>query len=120
MYRNNYIYTWQYNRNPFIDLPDLVSYLFGANQGQVWNNSSSAIDFAGMNCTIFPNPTSNQFTITGFDGQGELEIWSSLGQLIHKQVVKNQMKIQINQPSGLYILKLNIGGTVGVQKLLIQ
>ena len=120
MYRNNYIYTWQYNRNPFIDLPDLVSYLFGANQGQVWNNSSSTIDFAGMNCTIFPNPTSNQFTITGFDGQGELEIWSSLGQLIHKQVVKNQTRIQINQPNGLYILKLNIGGTIGVQKLLIQ
>src|SRR5690606_25601510 len=29
MNRNNIIYSWQMNRNPFIDLPDLVDYVYG-------------------------------------------------------------------------------------------
>src|SRR5690606_28383369 len=29
MNRNNVIYTWQMNRNPFIDEPDLIEYIWG-------------------------------------------------------------------------------------------
>ena len=34
--RNNVIYNWQNNRNPFIDLPDLISYIWGDNSDEVW------------------------------------------------------------------------------------
>ncbi len=36
MNRNNYIYTWQVNRNPFIDYPDLANYIWGTRVGQTW------------------------------------------------------------------------------------
>jgi len=41
MNRNNYIQTWQHNRNPFIDLPELADYIWGTNSGQIWNESLS-------------------------------------------------------------------------------
>jgi len=41
MNRNNYIYTWQYNRNPFIDYPNLADYIWGLNAGQQWFSSLS-------------------------------------------------------------------------------
>ena len=42
--RNNVIYEWQNNRNPFIDNPDLADYLWGDKTGQSWQgNSGSSI-----------------------------------------------------------------------------
>jgi endonuclease I len=34
--RNNVIYNWQNNRNPLIDLPELVNYIWGENYGDIW------------------------------------------------------------------------------------
>ncbi len=35
--RNNVIYQYQKNRNPFIDHPELVDYIFGDKQDEAWN-----------------------------------------------------------------------------------
>jgi len=40
MNRNNVIYTWQNNRNPFIDLPALAEYVYGNKQSAIWNSST--------------------------------------------------------------------------------
>ena len=37
--RNNIIYGYQENRNPFIDHPSLVSYIWGDNYGEQWNET---------------------------------------------------------------------------------
>lgn len=35
--RNNVIYTYQNNRNPYIDYPDLANYIWGNKKGQAWS-----------------------------------------------------------------------------------
>ena len=48
MNRNNYIYTWQVNRNPFIDYPDLANYIWGSKVGQTWHSNLSTNDFGNL------------------------------------------------------------------------
>ncbi len=38
--RNNVIFEWQNNRNPFIDQPELADYIWGDKVGQIWQGTS--------------------------------------------------------------------------------
>ena len=44
--RNDAVYGIQYNRNPFIDHPELAEYIWGNMQGQPWNGSGEPIPAA--------------------------------------------------------------------------
>ena len=68
MNRNNYIYTWQMNRNPFIDYPLLADYLFGVNYGQQWFSTLSNPLISLTNVVVYPNPTSDFIKISGVEG----------------------------------------------------
>ncbi|MCM1347963.1 MAG: endonuclease [Firmicutes bacterium] len=40
--RNNAIYSFQHNRNPFIDHPELIEYIWGDKVGQAWHPGGSS------------------------------------------------------------------------------
>jgi len=40
--RNNVIFEWQNNRNPFIDQPELADYIWGDKVGQIWQGTSGS------------------------------------------------------------------------------
>ena len=63
MNRNNYIYTWQKNRNPFIDYPNLADYIWGANAGQVWYASLSNTTLSNSKVIVYPNPSRGVFVV---------------------------------------------------------
>ena len=71
--RNNAIYTHQHNRNPFVDYPCLVEYIWGNKQGETVSLSAlvSSYDtsFSGEGCSCAEQPATPLVTATPGDGQ---------------------------------------------------
>uniref|UniRef100_UPI0037C06C28 endonuclease n=1 Tax=Flavobacterium sp. TaxID=239 RepID=UPI0037C06C28 len=85
MNRNNYIYTWQLNRNPFIDYPLLANYIWGANAGETWFASLSTIAIDPLKVAVYPNPASDYFIISGAVASGTIELLTISGQVVFQK-----------------------------------
>lgn len=118
MNRNNYIYTWQYNRNPFIDLPNLANYIWGANQGQVY--TLGVEQNQDLKVALYPNPAQNHFSVSGILGEGNLEVYSISGQKLAALDFTGTTLIPINLASGFYLVKITSGGKSAVKKIMIK
>ncbi len=118
MNRNNIIYDWQRNRNPFIDMPLLVEYIWGTNVGDIWDQSLGIDEIDRDHITIYPNPTNGRIYLGGHQ-LSELEVYSLQGELL-KRYSEFGNYVDIDLSSGLYILKLINGGKSYVQKLIIK
>lgn len=118
MNRNNYIYTWQYNRNPFIDLPDLANYIWGANSGEAYTLSIE--DNSQLKVALYPNPASNYLMISGIENAGVLEIYSISGQKILNEKFTGNTKISLNLTSGLYLAKITSEEKSVFKKIVIK
>ncbi len=120
MNRNNYIYTWQKNRNPFIDLPNLASYIYGSNFGQVWTANLALSNFSVNNISIYPNPANNYFIISGLEEVSKLEIYNTIGEKILEQTVGNNYKIETNWNSGIYFAKIISDEKSIIKKIIVN
>lgn len=120
MNRNNYIYTWQHNRNPFIDHPNLADYIWGANAGQVWNSSLKTNDFDKLQVVMYPNPANDFVDFFGIDGVGVVEIYNTLGEKVLTKEFANETRIQLDLASRVYLTKITSGSKSVTKKLVIQ
>jgi hypothetical protein len=120
MNRNNYIYTWQVNRNPFIDFPLLADYIFGANFGQPWFASLSNATYEANRVVVYPNPAKNSFTISGLANDATIEIFSALGQKVFEQAFSGETTITVNLAAGIYLAKVTSDAKVVTKKLVIE
>lgn len=118
MNRNNYIYTWQQNRNPFIDYPYLADYIWGSRAGEAF--SLSAPDFSELKVSIYPNPAKNHITIAGLHNPATLELFSVSGQKLLTADFSGTSTLQVNLASGLYIAKIVSEGKTAIRKIVIQ
>lgn len=115
--RNNAIYAFQGNRNPFVDHPEFVQ--------AIWGMPAGTSDFeATANISIYPNPaTANIINI-----YCELSIESLQLININGQVVKNIANPQFTDntytltdlPQGFYFLKLEGGGGNVTKKIIMN
>lgn len=120
MNRNNYIYTWQLNRNPFIDYPDLANYIWGSKVGQAWHFNLSTNDFANLKINLYPNPAHKSITISGLNEQATIEIYNAIGTKILQQKFIGETQLSIDFPAGIYYAKINSGEQSTVKKFVVE
>ena len=120
MNRNNYIYTWQINRNPFIDYPDLANYIWGDKAGQIWHFNLSTYNFANLKVDLYPNPAQKSITVSGINEKATIEIYNAIGAKVFTQIFIGETKLNIDLPSGIYFAKINSVDKSVVKKILIE
>jgi hypothetical protein len=120
MNRNNYIYTWQVNRNPFIDYPNLADYVFGSNFGQTWFSTLSNTDFVLNKVTIYPNPTKDYFIVSGLDTASKIELFNTVGSKVFESEFTGEQQFNIEVTAGIYLAKITTDDKFVIRKILME
>ncbi len=120
MNRNNIVYNWQFNRNPFIDHPNLVEYIWGNRVGDAWSQSLDTEQVDSRDVHVYPNPTSNKIFIKGIFDETELELFSVDGRQVLKKKVLGDSDIDLNIENGLYLLKITTENRSAIKKIVVE
>ena len=124
MNRNNVIYTWQINRNPFIDQPDLIEYIWGNKVGNVWNKELGLDDANVMNLKIYPNPTRDRMYISGFKNDTQMELFTMDGRKVLVQELDSNGYFDLTSnfglATGIYMLRLESKGQIMTKKIIVE
>tara|TARA_Y100000739_G_C20599278_1_gene462067 strand:- start:1957 stop:2475 length:519 start_codon:yes stop_codon:yes gene_type:complete len=103
--RNEIIFGFQQNRNPFIDHPNLVNYIWGDNIGEVWNESLDLTTDKINNMMIFPNPSSGIINFNINLNNEKIQIFSLRGEKILERLINNTNRLELDLPVGIYIIR---------------
>ena len=120
MNRNNYVYTWQQNRNPFIDYPLLADYIFGSQYGQPWFSALASESFEVSEIKVFPNPASEHIFISGLFETSKVEIFSISGSKVFEKTINEDQMIPIDFESGMYFVKITNNDKQIVKKIIVK
>ncbi|MGB1308662.1 MAG: endonuclease [Oceanihabitans sp.] len=120
MNRNNVVYTWQFNRNPFIDQPDLIEYIWGTHIGQNWDQPLSVPETEELKVQVFPNPTTNTININGIFNEAIVNVYSIEGRKVQTYNIVGNSSLKLNLSSGMYIFKITSEGKTTNKKIIIQ
>src|SRR5690554_1846524 len=116
MNRNNIIYEWQHNRNPFIDQPELIEYIWGNQVGGTW---LSMDEYKELNLSVYPNPTNGRIFIKGLKNEAKATVYSVDGRVLFTETL-NKSFLDLNLSSGMYLLQITSDNKTTVKKILIN
>ncbi|QCE43533.1 T9SS type A sorting domain-containing protein [Psychroserpens sp. NJDZ02] len=120
MNRNNVIYEWQFNRNPLIDQPDLVEYIWGDQVGDIWNQPLSVAGFTTETIKVYPNPVIDKLYISGNKPSYEVALFSAEGRVVLSQTISNNSYMDLKLASGLYLVTIEAEGERLIKKIVIE
>lgn len=117
--RNNAIYAYQGNRNPFIDNADYACMIWSA------NCALSTGEFAALNrSSVYPNPSNTHaINIQSEIAIDEITILNLNGQLvqqINNPESQNNIYVVANLPQGFYFLKITSNTQSVTKKIIIN
>ena len=118
--RNQIIFGFQENRNPFIDHPNLVNYLWGDNVGLVWNENLTVPENEIVKTIIYPNPSSGIINFSSDMEDEIIEIFNLNGQNILNKIIDSSNSVELDLPSGIYFLRSNTKSGIYNSKLIIN
>ncbi|MFO7829493.1 MAG: endonuclease [Bacteroidales bacterium] len=115
--RNEVVFSYQGNRNPFVDHPEFVNAIYNPEEDTTTTN---IIDITiSENIQIYPNPVNQMLNIDAPENYS-VEIYSTIGELILKTTEK---QIGVNQlETGIYfiVIKNENEQTVKSEKVIKQ
>lgn len=121
MNRNNVVYQWQFNRNPFIDQPDLVEYIWGNMVGQVWNQELGIDDVDVTQVKVYPNPTSKGVYLSGINNPASVEVFTVDGRKVYTEnISRGNSYLNINVSPGMYLLNIVSEELTIVKKIIVE
>ena len=106
--RNDAIYGFQRNRNPFIDHPELAEYIWGNKKGQPWGLASALEDGGISECFHLRHNVvyDRQLDI---DLQESIEvdyaIYNMMGVLMESGKLVGPSTLEVDYPAGVYIMR---------------
>ena len=124
--RNNKVQAVQNNRNPFIDYPELVEYVWGDSVDYAWApyEINAIYEFVQPHYVIYPNPAKEKIQIQNAELKIEnLMLSNMLGQVLPLNVTLNEPLIDIDVQGlkpGIYFLKIEEEHHTETQKIIIQ
>jgi endonuclease I len=114
--RNNAVYDFQGNRNPFIDNPEYA--------GQIWGTVAGINDVWSATLSVYPNPATNhEVNIYSEMPLETIELININGQLIQTlkkpQAVSNTYTLK-DLSQGFYMLRATSGNHTEVKKIIVN
>ncbi|SCY06067.1 Por secretion system C-terminal sorting domain-containing protein [Nonlabens sp. Hel1_33_55] len=96
--RNNDVFDYQNNRNPFIDNPEWVN--------MIWSTTASLNDQDLAGISLYPNPSTGVFQISNLNEPASVTVYDVSGRMIFmdQMTVDNRFSIDGN---GMYLVKLD-------------
>ncbi|MBI4929984.1 MAG: T9SS type A sorting domain-containing protein [Bacteroidetes bacterium] len=62
---------------------------------------------SSQNISVYPNPTSGEFTVYGLQSEVQLQIFNSLGQMVFETTVnRKQETVNLSGANGIYLLNI--------------
>lgn len=105
--RNDIIYySYQANRNPFIDFPELAEHLWGNQKSVEWNSSLSVNDNTISNINVYPTAVSEMLFIANVTNSiTDIIIFDAVGKEINIPIDNNELDVH-SLKSGIYFIKI--------------